>query len=81
MTTVVWNPGFREAGSPYTNEERAHHAAHALSVYLARKGGSQDDDDYNIADLLGDLLHLAASKGLHFEPLIQTALLHFEAEN
>lgn len=72
---------------PMTNGERADHAEAGLAAYLRSKGEYDSPrpldgfiEDYEIADLICDLLHL--SDRLGHDPLsqISRAMLHYEPE-
>jgi hypothetical protein len=71
---------------PMTMTERLEHARAALTAYFEAKGeplpeGPWDYQDTDASDLIADLLHLQERLGLRdTEKTLQTALLHFEAE-
>lgn len=71
---------------PMTMSERLDHARSALTAYFDAKGeplpeGPWDYEDTDASDLIADLLHLQKRLGLRdTERTIQTAMLHFEAE-
>jgi hypothetical protein len=71
---------------PMTMTERLDHARAALTAYFEAKGeplpdGPWDFEDTDASDLIADLLHLQKRLGLRdTEKTLQTALLHFEAE-
>jgi hypothetical protein len=71
---------------PMTMNERLDHARAALTAYFEAKGeplpeGPWDYEDTDTSDLIADLLHLQKRLGLRgTEQTIQTAMLHFEAE-
>ena len=71
---------------PMTMSERLDHARSALTAYFEAKGeplpeGPWDYEDTDASDLIADLLHLQKRLGLRdTERTIQTAMLHFEAE-
>jgi hypothetical protein len=71
---------------PMTMTERLDHARAALTAYFEAKGeplpeGPWDFEDTDASDLIADLLHLQKRLGLRAtEETIQTAMLHFEAE-
>lgn len=71
---------------PMTMSERLHHARAALTAYFEAKGeplpeGPWDFQDTDASDLIADLLHLQKRLGLRdTEKTLETALLHFEAE-
>jgi hypothetical protein len=69
------------------NSERAAHAAEGLAAYLRSKGEYDSDkplggliEDYEVADLVCDLLHLADRLGHHHQDVIDRALWHYQAE-
>jgi hypothetical protein len=68
---------------PMTNEERADHAGAAVAEYLSMKGEPHDlpAEEYEISDLICDLLHLGDRFGFNHQELIERALMHYEAEN
>ena len=69
-----------------TMSERLDHARSALTAYFEAKGeplpeGPWDYEDTDASDLIADLLHLQKRLGLRdTERTLQTAMLHFEAE-
>jgi hypothetical protein len=71
---------------PMTMTERLDHARAALTAYFEAKGeplpeGLWDYEDTDVSDLIADLLHLQKRLGLRdTERTLQTAMLHFEAE-
>jgi len=71
---------------PMTMTERLEHARAALTAYFQAKGeplpeGPWDYEDTDASDLIADLLHLQKRLGLRdTQPTIDTALMHFEAE-
>ena len=71
---------------PMTMNERLDHARAALTAYFEAKGeplpeGRWDYEDTDVSDLIADLLHLQKRLGLRdTERTLQTAMLHFEAE-
>ena len=67
---------------PMTMEERYDHATAALQAYYETKGEPAPDlsSHYEISDLVCDLLHLATSKNFHKDDVLDTALMHYEAE-
>jgi hypothetical protein len=67
---------------PMTNEERAEYAGAAVAEYLSMKGEPHDlpAEDYEISDLICDLLHHGDRLGFNHQELIDRALLHYEAE-
>jgi hypothetical protein len=66
--------------------ERLDHARAALTAYFEAKGeplpdSLSDYQDTDASDLIADLLHLQKHLGLKdTEATLQTALMHFEAE-
>lgn len=72
---------------PMDNHERAEHAAEGLAAYLRSKGEYDSPqplggliEDYEIADPICDLLHLADRLGSRHTDVIDRALMHFTAE-
>lgn len=67
---------------PMNNAERSKHAEVAMLAYLTSKGEKmhQPCEDYDIADLVCDLLHYADTFGFHIDLLIQRAQDHHEGE-
>lgn len=67
---------------PMTMEERYEHAIAALQAYNRAKGEAEPDlsSHYEISDLICDLLHLTTSKDFHKSGVLDTALMHFKAE-
>jgi hypothetical protein len=69
-----------------TMKERLDHARTALTAYFEAKGeprpdGPWDYEDTDASDLIADLLHLQKRLGLRdTERTLQTAMMHFEAE-
>lgn len=65
-----------------TNEDRAEYAASAMAEYLSAKGEPHGEpaEDYEISDLICDLLHHGDRRGFDHETLIARALMHYEAE-
>lgn len=68
---------------PMDNDERAEHAGNAMAEYLASKGEPHDQpaEDYEISDLICDLLHHADRLGFHHRDILEHALMHYYAEN
>ena len=66
-----------------TNEERAEHAGNAMTEYLSSKGEPHDQpaEEYEISDLICDLLHHSDRFGYDPQAQIDRALLHYHAEN
>ena len=67
-----------------SNATRAEHAAIALHAYVEAKGEAFENSGSEIADLVADLLHLAAITGQGEEAVESTlrlARMHFEAEH
>ncbi|MCB1563916.1 MAG: hypothetical protein KDJ75_10105 [Alphaproteobacteria bacterium] len=64
------------------NEERAEHAGNAMSEYLSSKGEPHDREaqDYEIADLICDLMHLADRHGFDIESIKNMAEMHYQGE-
>jgi len=71
---------------PMTMDERLEHARAALTAYFDAKGeparaSDAEYEDTDVSDLIADLLHLQRHLGLkETEPTLQTAVMHFEAE-
>ena len=68
---------------PMTMEERYDYAITALQVYNKAKGDTAEPDlssHHEISDLICDLLHLATSKDFHKNDVLDTAFMHYEAE-
>jgi hypothetical protein len=68
---------------PMTMEERNDYAIAALQAYNKAKGEATEPDlssHHEISDLICDLLHLATSKDFHRNDVLDTALMHYEAE-
>ena len=65
-----------------TMEERYDHATAALQAYYEAKGELAPDlsSHYEVSDLICDLLHLPTSKNFHKDDVLDTALMHYEAE-
>lgn len=59
------------------NEQRAGWAQTAVDAFQAV---CRTDDDSALGDLMANLLHLARAQGLDPERVIDTARMHFEAE-
>lgn len=69
---------------PMNNAERVEHAKDALQGYFCSKGEDFDASeiaDYEIADLICDLLHLCDDQGFSHEDALKRALKHYNAEN
>lgn len=66
------------------NEERRDHAADAFTAYLRSKGEPVSDnpetDDYELSDLICDLLHLSDHLGYDPQTQIDRALTHYHGE-
>jgi hypothetical protein len=64
------------------NNERAEHAEYALDQYLSSKGEAHGlpAEDYEVSDLICDLLHLGDRLGYDHQSIIDRALVHYEAE-
>jgi hypothetical protein len=62
-----------------SNEIRAESARAALDAYLHLQGSS-GERQFEIIDLVADLLHLAAYEGLDTRAISTKAELHFQAE-
>jgi hypothetical protein len=63
--------------------EAASRVGPLLDQYIRLSGCTQADDPQDEApyvDLVADVLHLAASRGVDHEHLLKTATMHFEAE-
>jgi hypothetical protein len=70
--------------SNITNETRAERAEAALMQYVEAKGEVFENSSSEIADLIADLLHLAAKLDEGDDPIESTlrlARLHFDAEH
>jgi hypothetical protein len=67
---------------PMTNEERAEHAGNAITEYVASKGEPHDGPatEYEISDLICDLLHHGNRCGFCHQDLLDRALMHYSAE-
>lgn len=65
-----------------TNEERADHAYEALTAYLRSKGEPHvaPAEEYEISDLICDLLHCGDRCGFHHQDILDQALMHYTAE-
>jgi hypothetical protein len=67
-----------------SNETRAQRAEAALLQYVEAKGEVFENSSSEIADLIADLLHLAARLDEGDDPIestIRLARMHFEAEH
>jgi hypothetical protein len=67
----------------YDNRDRAERARTALQAYIEARGEAFENSSSEIADLIADLLHLAADLDEGFDPVESTlrlARMHFEAE-
>jgi hypothetical protein len=67
-----------------TNEIRAQRAEAALMQYVEAKGETFENSSSEIADLMADLLHLAARLDEGNDPIESTlrlAQLHFDTEH
>jgi NTP pyrophosphatase (non-canonical NTP hydrolase) len=64
-----------------TNETRAQRAEAALMQYVEAKGEVFENSSSEIADLIADLLHLAAKLDEEVEGVLRLAMTHFEAEH
>lgn len=69
------------------NEERYGHASEGLAAYLRSKGEYDSDkplnsfiEDYEVSDLICDLLHLSDRLGHNTENQISRALMHYKPE-
>lgn len=60
-----------------TNNDRAYWALKAVQEFMRQTGTDREDA---VVDLICDLLHLARSDGDDPRAVIDTALMHFEAE-
>jgi len=67
---------------PMDNEERAEHAGAAIAAYFSSKGEPHDPpaEDYEISDLICDLLHHGDRFGFDHSDILARALMHYEAE-
>ncbi|MBE0626416.1 MAG: hypothetical protein IH606_16570 [Burkholderiales bacterium] len=72
---------------PINNRERADHASEALAAYLRSKGEYDSPkpldgfiEDYEISDLICDLLHLSDALGFGAAQQISRALIHYGPE-
>lgn len=65
-----------------TNQERAEHAGAAVAEYLSSKGEPHDQpaEEYEISDLICDLLHHGDRFGFDYQTLLDRALMHYLAE-
>jgi hypothetical protein len=59
------------------NDARAHWALAALHAFHTATGVDEEDA---LPDLLCDLMHLADRKGWDFDPELERARMHYEAE-
>jgi hypothetical protein len=69
--------------TPFDNRDRADRARNALQAYIEDRGEVFENSSSEIADLIADLLHLAADLDEGFDPVESTlrlARMHFEAE-
>jgi hypothetical protein len=67
----------------YDNRDRAERARTVLQAYIEARGEAFENSSSEIADLIADLLHLAADLDEGFDPVESTlrlARMHFEAE-
>lgn len=55
-------------------------AKDTLAFHSKRAGNEEEDWETRISDLLADLMHLAKSKGLPFDDIVQHAYRNFSAE-
>jgi hypothetical protein len=64
------------------NIERAYYALDALTAYLKSKGEPCDGpgEDYEISDLICDLLHHGDLLGLNHQDILDRAIMHYEYE-
>jgi hypothetical protein len=70
--------------SNISNETRAERAENALRQYVEAKGEVFENSSSEVAELIADLLHLAAKLDEGEEPIESTlrlARLHFNAEH
>jgi hypothetical protein len=67
---------------PANNKERAEYAGAAITEYLSMKGEPHHlpADDYEISDLICDLLHHGDRLGFNHQDLLDHALMHYEGE-
>lgn len=64
-----------------TNEERAEWVMQSVDLFATTTGLSIEDEfDVAVADLLANIMHLCAEKGVVFDDVLQTARNNFEAE-
>lgn len=62
-----------------TNEQRANFAQDVMVRFIDSVGDTGDDQT-NLADLLGDLMHWADQYGCDFERALETSRFHYDAE-
>ena len=77
-------PRMRTAMANISNETRAQRAEAALMQYVEAKREVFENSSSEIADLIADLLHLAAQLDEGDDPVVSTLLLarmHFDAEH
>ncbi len=64
-----------------TLQERLGHATDAVRAYLDAKGERTTSfEDFELADLISDVMHLAHAHGFDIDLLKARAEMHFEAE-
>lgn len=63
------------------NKDRARWAETALQAFEAEcMAGAQEDDQTIMADMVADLMHFCAQRGLEWSDILATASEHFEVE-
>lgn len=84
LAVLTPDPVERLDGGEPTNAAKAGFALTALRAHRLVTGGDPGEDEdaltNAVVDLLADLAHFTAKNDLDFNALLETALLHYEAE-
>ena len=81
--TLIQRAGDDRISNMPKHRESASRVRPLFDQYLLLTGSAQADNPADMApyvDLVADILHLAASRGVDHEHLLKTATMHFEAE-
>lgn len=84
MEEIIWNPNY-DADGCTTNEERARRAHAIVLAYVVERDEMPSAwVDFDVADaitdLLADLMHLCDRETLLFDPFLDSARIHHQAE-
>lgn len=75
-----WRPKRRTEHEGPRNEDRAEQGDRIIGFYNTILNNIDEEDGINYTDCLTDLFHSMASCGINPQDIVDTALMHFEAE-